>query len=221
MAVLADGDGRGLRADTPLAGRSKCPARYRGPLALAGPGVRCWWIDPERVLARSPQGSRTSMGARARRRSSSGPAGACPCSGDPRLLLTQRNSRMRIRLNAPRGAGPRRPRRRIRVGTPKSSRQHAGPPLPSERDGGDAACRRRDDASRPSRRADEIGLPTGMSADTTVEVGMICQNIEDGVTPIRFRSHPPAQRDRHQSADQDTDRVGRAIVEASRTNLCG
>lgn len=70
---------------------------------------------------------------------------------------------------------------------------------------------------------DEIGLPTGMSADTTVEVGIgICQNIEDGVDTDTILDHirPLTSAIATQSADQDTDRVGRAIVEASRANLC-
>lgn len=69
----------------------------------------------------------------------------------------------------------------------------------------------------------EFGLPTGMSADTTVEVGIgICENIDDGVDTETILDHirPLSTAIATQSADHDTDRVGRAIVEASRTHLC-
>lgn len=69
----------------------------------------------------------------------------------------------------------------------------------------------------------EFGLPTGMSADTTVEVGIgICRNIDDGADTDTILDHirPLSSAVASQSADHDTDRVGRAIVEASRTHLC-
>lgn len=68
-----------------------------------------------------------------------------------------------------------------------------------------------------------LGLPTGMSADTTVEVGLgICQKIDDGVDTGTILDHirPLSSAIATQSADHDTDRVGRAIVEASRAHLC-
>ena len=70
----------------------------------------------------------------------------------------------------------------------------------------------------------EFGLPTGMSADTTVEVGIgICQNIDDGAGTDTILDHirPLSSAIATQSADHDTDRVGRAIVAASRAHLCG
>lgn len=69
----------------------------------------------------------------------------------------------------------------------------------------------------------QFGLPTGMSADTTVEVGIgICQNIDGGADTDTILDHirPLSSAIASQSADHDTDRVGRAIVEASRTHLC-
>lgn len=69
----------------------------------------------------------------------------------------------------------------------------------------------------------EFGLPTGLSADTTVEVGLgICQNIHDGVDTDTILDHlrPLSSAVATQSADHDTDRVGRAIVDASRSHLC-
>lgn len=69
----------------------------------------------------------------------------------------------------------------------------------------------------------QFGLPTGMSADTTVEVGIgICQNIDDGADMGTILDHlrPLSSAIAAQSAAHDTDRVGRAIVEASRTHLC-
>lgn len=69
----------------------------------------------------------------------------------------------------------------------------------------------------------ELGLPTGMSADTTVEVGIgICQNLDSGVDTDTILEHIRSLSSAiaSQSPDHDTDRVGRAIVEASRTHLC-
>ena len=68
-----------------------------------------------------------------------------------------------------------------------------------------------------------FGLPTGMSANTTVEVGIgICQNIDDGTDTDTILDHirPLSSAIAAQSAQHNTDRVGRAIVEASRTHLC-
>jgi hypothetical protein len=70
----------------------------------------------------------------------------------------------------------------------------------------------------------EFGLPTGMSADTTVEVGIgICRNIAEGAETEMILDHirPLSSAIATQSAGHDTDEVGRAIVEASRTRLCG
>ncbi len=69
----------------------------------------------------------------------------------------------------------------------------------------------------------EFGLPTGMSADTTVEVGLgICDTIADGAGTDVILTHirPLSSAIASQSAEHDSDRVGRAIVEASRTHLC-
>lgn len=69
-----------------------------------------------------------------------------------------------------------------------------------------------------------LGLPTGMSADTTVEVGIgICRNLDDGVDTRTILEHIRSLTSAiaNQSPDHDTDRVGQAIVEASRTHLCG
>ena len=108
---------------------------------------------------------------------------------------------------------------------------------PANTPGSPAAESERDEVTRaapaPEARTDDeqafldepnqIGLPTGMSADTTVEVGIgICQNIDDGVDTDTILDHirPLTSAIAIRSADQDTDRVGRAIVEASRANLC-
>lgn len=108
---------------------------------------------------------------------------------------------------------------------------------PANTPGSPAAESKRDEVTRaapaPEARTDDeqafldelnqIGLPTGMSADTTVEVGIgICQNIDDGVDTDTILDHirPLTSAIATRSADQDTDRVGRAIVEASRANLC-
>ena len=108
---------------------------------------------------------------------------------------------------------------------------------PANTPGSPAAASERDEVTRaapvPESRTDDeqafldelnqIGLPTGMSADTTVEVGIgICQNIDDGVDTDTILDHirPLTSAIATRSADQDTDRVGRAIVEASRANLC-
>ena len=69
----------------------------------------------------------------------------------------------------------------------------------------------------------QFGLPTGMSANTTVEVGIgICQSIDDGADTDTILEHirPLSSAIAARSADHDTDRVGRAIVEASRSQLC-
>lgn len=69
----------------------------------------------------------------------------------------------------------------------------------------------------------EFGLPTGMSAETTVEVGIgICESIAGGADTDTILDHirPLSSAIASQSDDHDTDRVGRAIVEASRTHLC-
>lgn len=69
----------------------------------------------------------------------------------------------------------------------------------------------------------EFGLPTGMSAETTVEVGIgICQNTAEGVDTetILDQIRPLSSAIATQSTGQDTDRVGRTIVEASRAHLC-
>ncbi|GAA3519939.1 DUF732 domain-containing protein [Dietzia aurantiaca] len=69
----------------------------------------------------------------------------------------------------------------------------------------------------------EFGLPTGMSAETTVEVGIgICENTAEGVDTetILDQIRPLSSAIATQSSDQDTDRVGRTIVEASRAHLC-
>lgn len=69
----------------------------------------------------------------------------------------------------------------------------------------------------------EFGLPAGLSSDTTVEVGLgICENIADGAGTDVILTHiePLSSAIASQSAEHDSDRVGRAIVEASRTHLC-
>lgn len=69
-----------------------------------------------------------------------------------------------------------------------------------------------------------FGLPTGMSSDTTVEVGIgICQNLAEGAETDTILNHirPLSSAIAAQSDNHDTDEVGRTIVEASRTHLCG
>lgn len=102
------------------------------------------------------------------------------------------------------------------------------PDSPAARSESDEVSRPAPEARTNSERAflvelTEFGLPTGMSADTTVEVGVgICQNIDDGVDTDTILDHirPLSSAIATQSTDHDTDRVGRAIVEASRTHLC-
>ncbi|HMT48898.1 DUF732 domain-containing protein [Dietzia sp. UBA5065] len=69
-----------------------------------------------------------------------------------------------------------------------------------------------------------IGIPTGMSADTTVEVGIgICRSIAHGagLETILDRIRPLTSAIAAQDTRLDTAEVGRAIVDASRTHLCG
>lgn len=69
----------------------------------------------------------------------------------------------------------------------------------------------------------EFGLPTGISAETTVEVGIgICDSIADGASTEAILDHirPLSSAIASQSDDHDTDRVGLAIVAASRSHLC-
>lgn len=68
-----------------------------------------------------------------------------------------------------------------------------------------------------------FGLPTGMSAETTIEVGIgICESIADGATTDTILDHirPLSSAIAAQSDDHDNNRVGLAIVEASRSHLC-
>lgn len=69
----------------------------------------------------------------------------------------------------------------------------------------------------------QFGLPTGMSANTTVEVGIgICLKIAEGVDDetILDQIRPLSSAIASQIEDIDTAGVGRALVDASRTHLC-
>lgn len=69
----------------------------------------------------------------------------------------------------------------------------------------------------------EFGLPTGMSAETTIEVGIgICLKIAEGVDDetILDQIRPLSSAIASQIEDIDTAGVGRALVDASRTHLC-
>ena len=69
-----------------------------------------------------------------------------------------------------------------------------------------------------------FGVPTDMTADTTVEVGIgICRGIADGADTetILDRIRPLSSAIAAHDPERDTAEVGRAIVEASRTHLCG
>lgn len=68
-----------------------------------------------------------------------------------------------------------------------------------------------------------MGLPTDTAVDTTVEVGVgICQSLADGEEPdvILDRLRPLTSALSAQHSDKDTDAVGRALVDASRSHLC-
>lgn len=67
------------------------------------------------------------------------------------------------------------------------------------------------------------GLPTHTAADTTVEVGVgICRSLAEGEEPavILDRLRPLTSALAAQHSDKDTDGVGRALVDASRSHLC-
>lgn len=68
------------------------------------------------------------------------------------------------------------------------------------------------------------GVPTDMTAETTVEVGLgICRGIADGADTetILDRIRPLSSAIAAQAPERDTAEVGRAIIDASRTHLCG
>lgn len=90
-----------------------------------------------------------------------------------------------------------------------------------------------DGAADPARTAPEqqyldqlaaFGVPTDMTAETTVEVGLgICRGIADGADTetILDRIRPLSSAIAAQNTSRDTAEVGRAIIDASRTHLCG
>lgn len=68
-----------------------------------------------------------------------------------------------------------------------------------------------------------LGFPTGMTAETTIEVGIgICRGIADGADTdtVLDRIRPLTSAIAAQSAERDAAEVGSAIVDASRTHLC-
>ncbi|MDV8001735.1 DUF732 domain-containing protein [Rhodococcus sp. IEGM 1408] len=69
-----------------------------------------------------------------------------------------------------------------------------------------------------------FGVPTDMTSETTVEVGLgICRGIADGADTetILDRIRPLSSAIAAQDTRRDTAEVGRAIIDASRTHLCG
>lgn len=69
----------------------------------------------------------------------------------------------------------------------------------------------------------DFGFPTGMTASTTVEVGIgICQSIADGADDetILDGIRPLTSAIAAQDPEMDTAEVGRGLVDASRTHLC-
>lgn len=69
-----------------------------------------------------------------------------------------------------------------------------------------------------------LGLPTHSAAGTTIEVGIgICRSLAEGeqTDVILDRIRPLTSVLAAQHSERDTDEVGRSLVDASRSHLCG
>ncbi|MDX2357235.1 DUF732 domain-containing protein [Dietzia sp. PP-33] len=141
-------------------------------------------------------------------------------SGNPRHIVAATTLSALLAVSAACGGAEVAPERTVRAETAGQTTDVSGPAPTSS------------SATSPVRDGSEqhflddlaaFGLPTGMTAATTVEVGIgICRSIADGADTetILDRIRPLTSAIAAQDPERDTAEVGRAIVDASRAHLC-
>src|SRR5699024_6998665 len=98
-----------------------------------------------------------------------------------------------------------------------------GSTAPSADDGGKDVARTQDERGFLDELS-RLGLPVRTAADTTVEVGNgICRTLDEGVDTVAILDgiRPISSALAAQSGERDAQEAGRALVDASRTHLCG
>lgn len=118
-------------------------------------------------------------------------------------------------------------------GAPEGEAPHASAQQATTQTDGSTVQEHDATPSEPARTRDEqaflddltqMGVPTDSAADTTVEVGIgICSGISEGTDTdeILDRIQPITGALAAQTGQLDTQEVGRALIEASQTHLCG